>query len=403
MRASARAERLLTTVDRYPHLFDRTPGTINLGPGDPHGPTPAHITAATAEAATSGRTGYTAVNGTRELREAVATHVESCHGLRYDPEDICVGNGSKQLISNALLATVDEGDEVMLLIPYYSVYYQMVALAGGRPVLVGGPPGDHRLPIDRISAAITARTRWIILNSPNNPTGAIYDAGELAALDALLAEHPAVNVISDQVYEQLTFDGTVAPSPASASPRARERTLLVTGVSKAYGMTGYRIGYALGSPGIIEHLRRLQYITTSCASSVSQHAAVAALTGPQDALAETVERYRAAAELTVSVLAGQTELTVPAPRAGMYVFAGCTAYHGRREPSGSRIVTDLDLVRYLSREAKVLLMPGTLFGAPGHLRVTFVAEEAELREALRRVVRALNLLREPREPGERGR
>ncbi|MER7004796.1 aminotransferase class I/II-fold pyridoxal phosphate-dependent enzyme [Dactylosporangium sp. NPDC000555] len=397
MRFTLRTEGLFTTVDRYPDLFSREAGTINLGPGDPRSPVPAHVAAATAQAATDGHTGYTPVTGIRALREAVAAQVSDQHGVDYDPDHVCVGNGSKQMIINTLLATIRDGDEVLLLAPYYPVYYQMVLLAGGQPVVVNGPDGDYRLPVAQIGAALTPQTRWIMLNSPNNPTGTVYSRAELAALDTLLADHPAVNVISDQVYEQLTFDGTTAPCLASVSPRARERTVVVSGVSKAYGMTGYRIGWALGPPEIIEHLARLQYITTSCASSISQHAATAALTGPQDSLAETAQRYRAAAELTHSTLSSGTRLRVLPAAAGMYTFADCTPYLGSRDQAGTPIETDLDLVQYLKREARVLLMPGTLFGSPGRLRITFVAEEPELGEALRRLTAALSLLREPAE------
>lgn len=393
-RLNARAAALRTTIDLYPELFAASPGTINLGPGDPHFGLPEPGRAGLVRALDAGHTGYTAVNGLAELRQAIAKSLAEQHGCHYERDCITVTNGSKQALAHSILATVEPGDEVILIAPYYSVYYQMIVLAGGVPVVVAADPASgFALPVGGVSRALSPRTRWVLLNSPNNPTGRVTTAGELRALWECIADRPDVGVLSDQVYELLTFDGRVAPSMASVGLDAAERTVLVSGFSKSFNMTGLRIGYAATNAALAMALARLQFVTTSCASSLSQYAALAILESHSAGyLAESRRTLKALADRTAAAVTAGSALRPYLPQAGLYLFADCGDYLGTADGSGRAVTTDLDLVRYLSDVARVLVMPGTLFGTPGWLRITCSVGERTLDEGVARILGALGKL-----------
>lgn len=394
MRLASRVADLRTTVDRYPNLFNAPPGSINLGPGDPQFPMPDFIADGVRQALTEGRTRYTPVAGVPELRAEIAATLGRDHGVPYDPANIVVGAGSKQLLSSALLASIEPADEVILVAPHYPVYVPMISFAGGVPVVVRSDPVvGYALPVDQIAAAITERTRWIVLNSPNNPSGRMYSLDEYRALGAALAGAPQVGVLADQIYEQLTFDGSVAPSIVSASPELRARSVLISGFSKAYSMTGLRIGYAATSADLVRAISRIHYVTTSCPSSLSQYAALAALRGPRQPIIDNARAFQRLAALATKELSAVPGMVVRPPTAGLYVFANCDGLLGSRTPEGAEIRSDLDLAAHLDRSVRVQVMPGTLFGLPGHLRITCGGDEAELRQGLDRMVAALTELR----------
>jgi aspartate aminotransferase len=396
-RLSARAAALQTTIDLYPDLFATSAGTINLGPGDPQFGLPEAGRLGVVRALEAGHTSYTAANGLAELRQAIAKSLADQHGRHYDRDCITVTNGSKQALANSILATVEPGDEVVLIAPYYSVYRQMVLLAGGIPVVVGSDPASgFALPVAEISRALSPRTRWILLNSPCNPTGRVTTADELRALWSCIAAHPDVGVLSDQVYELLTFDGRIAPCMASICPEAAERTVLISGYSKSFNMTGLRIGYAATNATLARALTRLQFVTTSCASSLGQYAALAILAGDaSDYLARSRRMLKALTDRTAAAVTAGSSLRPLAPHAGLYLFADCGDYLGAADTAGRPVTTDLDLVRYLSDVAQVLVMPGTLFGTPGWLRITCAVDERTLDEGVARILGALGRLTPP--------
>ena len=393
-RLSMRAAALRTTIDLYPDLFATSADTINLGPGDPQFGLPEPGRLGVLRALEAGHTGYTAVNGLAELRQAIAKSLAEQHGCQYDRDCITVTNGSKQALANSILATVESGDEVVLIAPYYSVYRQMVLLAGGVPVVVAGDPASgFALPVAEISRALSPRTRWILLNSPCNPTGRVITAEELRALWSCIAAHPDVGVLSDQVYELLTFDGGIAPCMASICPEAAERTVLISGYSKSFNMTGLRIGYAATNAELAKALTRLQFVTTSCASSLGQYAALAILeSDASDYLAHSRRMLKALVDRTAAAVTAGSSLRPLQPQAGLYLFADCSDYLGATDADGRQVATDLDLVRYLSDVAQVLVMPGTLFGTPGWLRITCAVDERTLGEGVARILAGLNQL-----------
>lgn len=394
MKFSDRTKDLHTTVDIYPNLFGGVSGQTNLGPGDPRLPIPDHVVEAVEGSIRGGRTGYTDVGGLLDLRTAICLYFSNHHGIEYAQSEVIVGVGSKQLLANTLLATVNPDDEVILIAPFYPVYLQMVIFAGGTPVVIPTTASEgFRLPVERIRAALTDRTRWIIINSPNNPTGAIYSRGELLGAVEALNDFPNAGIIADQVYELLTFDGVVAPTSAAVSDEGKRRTLAIAGISKAYAMTGFRVGFAAGDAELIAMLSRLSYVTTSATATTSQYAALAALSGPQDAVYAGRERGRRFSEVCRRVLGNESRLGFVEPQAGMYSFVDCTRLLGTTTASGQLIETDIDLVAYMADEARTQLMPGTMFGCPGHFRVTFAAKDQEFQDALTRVADALGRLR----------
>jgi aspartate aminotransferase len=367
---------------------------IDLSLGESDFATPDHIIAAAYAAMTSGFTRYTGPAGTEELRTAIAAKLLRENGLTYGPDEITVANGAKQIIFNALLATLEPGDEVVIPAPYWVSYTDMVVLHGGQPRVVPcGIETDFKLSPERLEAAITERTRWLILNSPSNPSGAAYSRDDLEAIGEVLVRHPRVFVASDEIYEHIIWGNTRFLSFAQACPQLRDRTLVVNGVSKAYAMTGWRIGYAAGPRSLVAGLSKMQSQSTTCASSISQVAATAALDGPQDFVRRSAVTYGERAALTIAALRRVPGLEVTPPQGAFYAFPKCTAYIGNVTPDGDVIKTDSDLARFLLRSGKVAAVPGAAFGMEPYLRFSFTADAANLEMALSRVAESLATLK----------
>ncbi len=359
---------------------------IGLGAGEPDFDTPAHIRAAGIAAIEEGRTRYTAVDGITELKQAICRKFERDNGLVYTPSQISVSSGGKQVLYNALMATLDPGDEVVIPAPYWVSYPDMVRLAGGTPVIVeGGLETGFRITPEALEAAITPRTKWFIFNSPSNPTGAAYDRAALAALTDVLIRHPHVWVMTDDMYEHLVYDGFAFCTPAEVEPRLYDRTLTVNGVSKAYCMTGWRIGYAGGPEELIGAMRKMQSQSTSNPCSISQWAAVAALDGPHDFIAAHNEAFVRRRDLAVSRLNGIAGVECPVPEGAFYVYPFIRGLIGKTSPAGTLIDTDLAFAEALLAEAGVAVVPGTAFGLAPAFRVSYATADATLAEAMDRI------------------
>jgi aspartate aminotransferase len=336
---------------------------IGLSQGEPDFATPEHICAAAKAAIDTGQTRYTDVNGTQELKRAIADKFARENGLTYDTNQISVGTGGKQVLYNALFATLDAGDEVIIPAPYWVSYPDMVRLAGGVSVTVAcGEEDGFLLTAMALRKAITPRTRWLILSSPSNPTGAGYSVKVLRALADVLLEFPQVMVMSDDRYEHIRYDGWKFASIAAVEPRLMDRTLTVNGVSKAYSMTGWRIGFAGGPQTLIKAMATIQSQSTTNPSSVSQAAALAALNGPMDFLAERNAVFQSRREMCLSAFNSIDGLSCRKPDGAFYLFPSCAGMIGRRRPDGGVIATDGDFATWLIEEAGVAVVPGSAFG-----------------------------------------
>jgi len=367
---------------------------IALSSGEPDFATPEHVIEAAYVAMRRGETRYTNTGGTPELKAAVIEKFERDNGLAFEPAEVMAASGGKQVIYNALMATIDEGDEVVVPAPYWVSYPDMVRVAGGQPVIVPcAPEQGFKLTADALARALTPRTRWLILNAPGNPSGAVYDQADLRALAEVLLEHPRVAILCDDVYEHIVYDGRRFATMAAVQPRLRERTLTVNGVSKAYAMTGWRIGFAGGPKALIAEMTKLQSQSTSNPSSISQAAAVAALTGPQDMLAPRARTFQERRDLVVSMLNQARGLACPSPAGAFYVYPSCAGMLGSTTPSGRRLETDLDVIEYLLESEGVAVVHGEAYGLSPHFRISFAAATAELEEACRRIQRACAALR----------
>ncbi|MEB8389010.1 pyridoxal phosphate-dependent aminotransferase [Rhodobacteraceae bacterium KMM 6894] len=359
---------------------------ISLSIGEPDFDTPDHIKIASAEAVQRGETKYSPVPGIPELRAAIVDKFKRENGLDYPPEQTIVSTGGKQVIANAVLATVDPGDEVIIPAPYWVSYTDIVELAGATPVCPTTTPEDgFILTPAALEAAITPHTRWLFLNSPSNPTGAVYSADDLRALAEVLERHPHVWVLSDDMYEHLIYGNVPFATMASAAPEMKERTLTMNGVSKAYAMTGWRIGYAAGPKPLIDAMALMQSQTTSGTSRVSQWAAHAALTGPQDALVTQRAAYQARRDLVVARLRAIPGLECPTPPGAFYVFPSCAAFIGRTTAGGRTITDDEAFCMALLEEGGVATVQGKAFGQSPFFRVSYAASEAELMAAMDRI------------------
>ncbi len=367
---------------------------IGLGAGEPDFDTPAHIRDAAKAALDRGETRYTAVDGTPELKRAIVAKFKRENGLSYEPAQISVGTGGKQVLFNALMATLDPGDEVVIPAPYWVSYPDMVHLCGGTPVIVPTSlaTGFKMRPAD-LARAITPRTKWIIFNSPSNPSGAAYTRDEIRAVTDVLVMHPHVWVMSDDMYEHIVYDDFVFASPAQVEPRLYERTLTVNGVSKAYAMTGWRIGYGGGPKALIAAMATLQSQSTSNPAAVSQAAAVAALNGPQDFLPGWVKAFQDRRDLVVSMLNQATGIACPSPDGAFYVYPSCAGTIGKRTPDGKTIASDSDFVTYLLEAEGVAVVQGEAFGLSPHFRISYATSTEELTRACERIQRACAALR----------
>ncbi|ARM92118.1 aspartate aminotransferase B (plasmid) [Rhizobium sp. CIAT894] len=367
---------------------------IDLSLGEPDFETPDHVVEAAVEAMRKGLTRYTAPNGLPELRQAIVAKFKRENGLDYAEDEISIGNGAKQILFNAFLGTLEPGDEVIVPAPYWVSYTDIVILHGGTPKIVQcGVEDAFKITPERLEAAITPRTRWFLFNSPSNPTGAIYTADELKALGEVLARHPRVAIMSDEIYEHIVCADVPFTSFAIACPDLKDRTLLINGVSKAYAMTGWRLGYAAGPKELTKVLNKLQSQSTTCPSSITQYAAAAALNGPQDFVTTAVAEYRARGELVARGFLAIPGLEVRAPEGAFYLFPKCTGYIGRTAPDGSRIANDTELASYLLKEGKVATVPGAAFGVEPYIRLSFATSRDNLSIAIERTADALAKLR----------
>ena len=367
---------------------------IGLAAGEPDFDTPQNVKDAAIAAIARGETKYTDVSGTPALRRAIAARFAADHGLDYKPEEIIVGTGGKQIIFNAMLATVGPGDEVIIPAPAWVSYPDIVQLAEGTPVIVpAGQNQGFRITPQQLEAAITPRTKWLILNNPSNPTGAAYSPEELKGLAEVLVRHPNVWVLMDDIYAKLAFDGRKVATLVEVEPRLRDRTLTMNGCSKAYAMTGWRIGYAGGPASLIKAMDKLQSQSTSNTCSIAQAAAIEALSGPQDSVAEMAVAYQRRRDLVVGMLNACPGLRCAMPEGAFYVFPALHGCLGKTSAGGARIETDEDFVIALLEEQGVAAVHGSAFLFPGHFRISYATDDASLIEACTRIRRFCEGLR----------
>lgn len=379
----------IAMTQRAREMAARGRDVISLSAGEPDFDPPPHVAEAAARAISEGRTRYTAPDGIPELKRAVAAKFARDNGLDYAPAEITVGAGGKQVIWNALQATIDPGDEAVIFAPYWASYPDMVRLAGGTPVIV---PTDGAPDPAALEAAIGPRTRWAIVNSPANPTGAVIPPETIRALCDVLMRHPHVSVLSDDIYEHIRYDVPFA-TPAQVEPGLRRRTLTVNGVSKSHAMTGWRIGFAGGPEALIAAMRTVQSQTTSCPCSVAQWAAVAALDGPQDVLAERAGAFRRRRDLVLDALRSCPGMTCPVPDGAFYVYPSVGGCIGRTSAGGRPIGDDEAFASALLEEEGVAVVQGAAFGASPAVRISTAASDAALAEAMRRLQRFCEGLR----------
>ncbi len=362
---------------------------IGLGAGEPDFDTPDHVKEAAIAAIRRGETKYTIVDGTAELKAAVREKFRRDNGLDYAADEVTVNVGGKHSIFNALVATLDPGDEVVIPAPYWVSYPDIVQFCGATPVIVPCPAAaGFKMSPAQLDAAITPRTKWVILNSPSNPTGAAYTEAELKALAAVLLAHPHVFVMADDMYEHIVYDDFRFVTLAAAEPRLFERTLTVNGASKAYAMTGWRIGFAGGPKRIIAAMAKLQSQSTTNPCAIAQAAATAALTGPQDFLKERARAFQERRDLVVAMLNQCEGLSCPRPEGAFYVYPDCAPLIGRRAPDGRVIASDEDLATWFLDSEGVALVHGGAFGLSPAFRISYATSTALLEEACRRIQRA---------------
>ncbi len=367
---------------------------IGLGAGEPDFDTPDFIKDAATVAMKKGDTKYTAVDGTPALKDAIIGKFKRENGLEYKRENITVGTGGKQVLYNALMASLNPGDEVIIPAPYWVSYPDMTLLAEGTPVFVKCPESNgFKLKPEDLEKAITPKTKWLILNSPSNPTGAAYTKAELKALTDVLLKHPHVWVMTDDIYEHLTYDGFEFFTPAQVEPKLFDRTLTVNGVSKAYAMTGWRIGYAAGPKELIKAIAVIQSQSTSNPSSISQAAATAALNGDQSFLKGWKETYQKRRDLVVGMLNKAEGITCPMPEGAFYVYASCAGCIGKETPDGKVLNTDTDFVNYLLESVGVACVQGEAFGLSPYFRISYATSDKALEDACGRIQKACGTLK----------
>lgn len=359
---------------------------IDLGAGEPDFDTPQSIKDAAVVAIAMGKTKYTAVDGIPELKQAIVAKFKRDNGLEYTAAQVTAGTGGKQVLYNALIATINPGDEVIVPAPYWVSYPDMVLLAGGTPVTVAcGIESAFKMTADQLEAAITPKTKWLIFNSPSNPTGAGYSREELKALTDVLLRHPHVWVLTDDMYEHLAYDGFKFCTPAEVEPGLYERTLTVNGVSKAYAMTGWRIGYAAGPEMLIKAMRKVQSQSTSNPCSVSQWAAVEALNGPQDFIAPNNEMFVRRRNLVVEMLNAIEGMECPVPEGAFYVYPSLKGLIGKTTPNGVKIENDEVFATALLEDTGVAVVFGAAFGVSPNFRVSYATSDEALKEACTRI------------------
>jgi len=384
----------IAVTDKARQLKAAGRNVIGLGAGEPDFDTPANVKLAAIHAIEAGKTKYTAVDGIPELKDAIIAKFQRENGLVYKPNQISVGTGGKQVLYNALMATINPGDEVIIPAPYWVSYPEMVALAGGEsvPVVCTAEHGFKLQPAD-LERAITPKTKWLILNSPSNPTGAAYTEAELKALTDVLVRHPHVWVMTDDMYEHLVYDNFKFTTPAQVEPKLYDRTLTMNGVSKAYCMTGWRIGYAGGPRELIAAMATIQSQSTSNPSSIAQWAAVEALNGPQDFIGENNKVFKERRDLVVAMLNQATGIHCPRPEGAFYVYPSCAGTIGKTAPSGKTLATDEDFVTELLESEGVAVVQGSAFGLGPAFRISYATKTSDLEDACKRIQRFCGNLR----------
>lgn len=362
---------------------------VKLTAGEPDFPTPQHAKDAALALMQRDEIWYTPVNGTLAMREAVREKFRRDNGLDYGLDQITVGSGTKQILFNALMATVGQGDEVIVPAPFWTSYPDMIKLAGGTPVIVSaGQNAGFKIAPDDLAAAITPKTKWLMFNSPSNPSGAVYSAEDLAALAEVLLEHPHVHILTDDVYEHLIFDGRKFATFAAMEPRLYDRTVTCNGVSKAYSMTGWRVGFAGGPKEIIAGLSKMQSQSTAGVNAVGQAAAVAALTGPQEFVMERTADLQERRDLLFEGLNRAPGLSCTRPEGAMYIYCSCAGAIGKRAPDGRTIETDTDFTMYLLDSVGVAVVQGEAYGLSPYLRVSFAVPREDIRRGTERIAEA---------------
>jgi aspartate aminotransferase len=362
---------------------------IGLGAGEPDFDTPEPIKKAAVDAIARGETKYTAVGGTPALKKAICEKLKRENGLEYAPNQIVVGSGAKQVIFNALLATIDDGDEVIIPAPYWVSYPDMVAFAGGKPVIVTCPEAQgFKMSAADFEKAITPKTKWLILNSPSNPTGAMYDEKELRAIADVLLKHPQVHVMADDIYEHINYGEVKFHTIAQIEPKLYARTLTVNGVSKAFSMTGWRIGYGAGEKSLIAAITDIQSQSTSNPCSISQAAAVAAYTTPADFMPKWVAAFKKRRDDVAKALNGIEGISCSTPQGAFYVFPNCSKLLGKKTPGGKVLTGSIEFCEYLLEEALVAVVAGSAFGLEGYFRISYATSDAILAKACERIKEA---------------
>jgi len=367
---------------------------IGLGAGEPDFDTPAHIIQAAKDAMDRGETRYTAPAGTPELREAICEKFKRDNGLIFTPDQVQVACGGKQNIFNAIMSTVEAGDEVIIPAPYWVSYPDIVLLAGGTPVFVNCPAENgFKMTAEDLEAAITPKTKWLMLNSPSNPTGAAYAFDDMKALTDVLLRHKHVWVMPDDMYEHILYDGFQFCTPAQVEPALADRTLTLNGLSKTYCMTGWRVGYAAGPLDLIKAMNKVQGQSTTHTSSISQAAAVAALNGPHDFVAKHNAIFQERRDLVVSMLNQAQGITCPTPEGAFYVYPNCAGVIGKTTPDGKVLDTDGDFITYILESEGVAAVQGEAFGLSPHFRVSYATATTLLEDACQRIQRACAALK----------
>lgn len=363
---------------------------ISLGAGEPDFDTPENIKQAAIQGIKDGATKYTPASGTAELKEAICKKFKGENDLDFDPAQIIVGTGAKQVLYNLFMATLDQGDEVIIPAPFWVSYPDMVLLAGGSPVTISSSiEMGFKLSVDELESAITSKTKWFILNSPSNPTGSTYTEDELKQIANVIRKHPHVNVVCDDIYEHITFEGFKFKNLAQVAPDLQDRIFVINGVSKAYAMTGWRIGYGAGSVEIVKAMTLIQSQSTSNPSSVSQVASVEALNGPQDYIKTNAENFQKKRDLVLSNFEKIPGLSCYKSEGAFYLFPKCSDLFGKKASDGRTINSSNDLATYLIEEANVAVVPGIAFGLEGYFRVSYATSESILQEACDRMARAI--------------
>ena len=367
---------------------------IGLGAGEPDFDTPEHVKEAAIAALRAGYTKYTAVDGAPDLKQAICDKFRRDNGLDYAPEQAIVGVGGKQVLFNAMLATVNHGDEVIVPRPYWVSYPDMVRIAGGEPVFVDSAADTaFRMTPEALEAAISPRTKWLILNSPSNPSGSAYAADELRALADVLERHPHVWIMADDIYEKVVYDGFAFTTIAQVAPALYDRTLTVNGVSKAYAMTGWRVGFAGGPAPLIRGMAKIQSQSTTNATSIAQAAAVAALNGDHGFLAARNAAFKARRDRVASLLNAIPGLSCRVPEGAFYLYPSCAGVIGRRTPDGATLTDSEDYVRYMLDSVGVAVVHGAAFGLDPHFRISYATSDDVLEDACARIRRATEALR----------